>query len=208
MVAIRRLVTISVLIYALLVLPIPALAKQPFDSIAQLQDVHEDGQVHSFCTIWATTLSPYGNDHTFWVTAAHCMQNVDLDALLIRGEKARLLQIDEEHDLALLDGPHAQGLRIGFGDTPSAGTEIFTVGYPAGSVDPLMSKGIVSNPSAFKNAKAVFNVASGPGSSGSPVMVKGNVVVGLIQFGPCQGVCPIAGGATLKTLRIFLYGAP
>ena len=178
----------------------PVEARQPFDSIRQLQDVHEGGIVHGLCTTWATRLDNMVG--TVWVTAAHCFEGVDLKTLLIGGQKATLIKLDPDLDLALLSGPSAPGLRVGFGETPDAGTEITIVGFPRSTV-PLMTKGIISNP-VLSPGQSAYDSASGPGGSGSPVMVKGYVVVGVVQFGPCEGVCPIEGGASLRSLRDFL----
>lgn len=177
--------------------------KIPISSIQQFGDLHENGESHHFCTAWATKLGGM----TKWVTAAHCVTRTletieDEHIDFVVGNKKLIFErLDTDADIALFSGPSADGLSVSFMDvevgTPVKAFLFFFV------PDGLFVQGWVSG---SKESKRLYQFATGPGASGGPVLNESNVVVGMSQFAACPGVCPIAGGSSVKEIRKFLYG--
>jgi hypothetical protein len=150
---------------------------------------------------------------TQWVTAYHCIAddhgNPYLDEeFYIDGKRALIVSGNYELDLATLRGPTTQGLIVSFKD-PDLLSYIWTAGYPFEETVALLFAGVFS--AYHPDGKAVFNLGVTYGMSGSPVMEKDGLVVGLVQQTGCrvpgaQFFCPVSRGATLRQLRLFLYG--
>lgn len=176
----------------------------PTSSIQHLSDLHDNGDVHDFCTTWATKLGGL----TKWVTAAHCVPlhedgSIRTDIkFMIGGKPATLDRVDMDLDLALFTGKADKGFAVALME-PAVGEKIKTFGFfiPDGAYTEGMIAGKVEG-------NQVYNLTSGPGSSGAPVLNGDNMVVGMTQFILCQikTVCPATGGSTVKDIRKFLYG--
>jgi hypothetical protein len=196
--------------------PAVAAAKQPWDSIKTLGDLHADGTKHEFCTVWHTKVGP--QNIGLWVGKAHCLVLEDGEVYRIDGVEATLIGVNADLDLAMFSGgPSAPGLKVGYGPTPDTRTPVYTIGYPGKGTyydGWVYAEGIVSNPSvgvSFKDQpgvmvkRALYQFPAGPGASGAPIMVKGDIVVGVLEGGPS----PWAGftvATRLQDLRLFLFG--
>jgi len=187
----------------LLLLLVALLSSIPFGSIQHLGDIHSDGSVHTFCTIWAVNVEGMIR----WITAAHCIERGadgkvdDTIKYVIGNKRANLIKLDVDKDLAMFLGPGAKGLQIALGEA-SVGQKVFSFGY-FWAQSGVYIEGVASIPN---EGDAVFNLTAGPGASGSPVLTEGNIVVGVMQFTACKSmVCPIVAGATVKELREFLF---
>ena len=192
----------------LLSFPSSPSAKPDFrKSIANFGDMHPDGTLHNFCSAWA--VADDGDElRTYWVTAAHCIIERDDNGLpttadyRIGGEKAYLLKLDDKVDLAILEGPTAPGLRIAYSE-PKMRQKVFAFTYFL--PDGFYSEGVASTQDS--RGYNWFNLTAGPGSSGSAVLsLDADLVVGIVQFGPCPYPCSAVGGISVKTLRAFVYG--
>lgn len=197
--------------------PLPAASKQMdfLKSIRPLQDVHEDGSVHTFCTTWATKLG--WQNIRVWVTAAHCVLGEDgkpIKGLLVDGKPAQVVAVNGNYDLAMLSGgavKDAKGLTVALG-APEIGDPIVMFGYPYSM--PFFSAGVVGNPDRAdipddaKDNFQLYDITSAPGNSGSPVMTPDGLVVGTLSGGWGVPGAPssLTYGLKLKRLRTFLYG--
>lgn len=210
-----RVVTLSLLVCLLAFsVPTPVHSRGlPYDSVKQLQDQHEDGVLHSFCTTWATRLGP--QKIVVWVTAAHCLVLGPDGAYLIDGKPATLAAANTDLDLAFFTGgPNAPGLPLAYGKTPNARTQVYTIGFPLQDAykGALVFQGIVSSPDLMSFwgedgwwRGSVYDFGSAPGASGAPVMINGNLVVGMVVGGPGP-FTSMSIGVRLQDLRLFLYG--
>lgn len=198
---------ISIFLATILIISGCANAKIPFSSIQHFGDVHQiDGQVHEFCTAWATKI----DNETRWVTAAHCLFTNDEDrgehppAFVVNSKSVEVIKVDPLMDLALLSGgPTAAPLTIALGEA-KLGDKVRSFSFffsPSGSyVEGLMS--------SLAKGKAVFQMSSGPGASGGPITTPDNIVVGINAFVPCPYVCSMVAGSSVTELRQFLFNEP
>lgn len=184
------------------------------DSIKPLQWLNkETEEIENYCTAWAMRTS---TGITQWVTSFHCFLEEDgtIDDEVkwyIGGKPARLNTVNHDLDLATLSGPAAPGLRVALAmPMPSSFVRVFS--YPMGWVDFSLTEGTVSHPDARHKDRSLarYNVATAQGASGSPVLDRDNVVIGMIGsmfcMSPFPGFCPMSAGPTVKQLRLFLYG--
>ena len=204
---------LATLVLALVLLFAPAIEARfnPLASIAPLHHVKSDGSSQFHCTAWATTL---GNGMRVWATAAHCLMGTAPPELLtwtIGGKPATPMAWDFKLDLAYLTGGSAaQPLQLAF-VSPKPLQYIYAAGYPGGSVDVHVSVGAWSTTQDVEGL-AVYSLAVAGGMSGSPILDKGGVVVGLMQqmHEMCSiewragSWCPMSRGASTETLRKFL----
>lgn len=207
----KVLVTFSLLcLYALGIAASPSQLK----SIRPLQWKNREGNAETVCTTWATRL----NDITVWVTAYHCVSDAHghpyLDeTFLIDGRRVFIRSANAELDLATLSGPPASGLFVSF-KAPDVLSYVWTAGYPAGPQESHKTPHLHITAGVFSlphdgDGRALYNTAVTFGMSGSPVMNKDGIVVGLVQQMECHiavGFCPMSRGATVPQLRLFLYG--
>lgn len=197
---------LSALLIISLALPACASVKIPFKSIQHLADIHEDGKIHEICTTWATRVS---DNSIKWVSAAHCIipdseGKPDVDAKYkIAGKDAQLIRWDLEKDLAMWSGPNAQPLQIAYYDA-EVGDPVYTFAYFWVNGG-LYTQGIASGDANVEGFK-VWALPAGPGASGAPIMIKGNIVVGVVQFGPSPFPSPVMAGVGVDLLRQFVLG--
>lgn len=193
---------------------VPASAQEALKSIKPLGVVHPDGSRQDVCTVWHTKVGP--QNIGIWVGKDHCTGVLgEGDRFIIDGKPAILIGRNADLDLAMWTGPHAPGLRLGFGQTPKPGTPVYSFGfagigsYYKGGI--VYTQGVVSAPSIEAGyasgyvTMALLVMPDGPGASGAPVMVKGDIVVGVVDGGPA----PWSGFTTasrLQDLRLFLFG--
>ncbi len=167
------------------------------------------GDVKNICTASATNHVPQ-----YWVTAAHCVVDIGSEGRYIEGTPIEIVKIDKDLDLAVFKvaGVRVRGLAL---QKKPAGwlQEILIVGHPFGYNPVFITRGYVSNPRAFLDggqARMLFNCASAPGNSGSPVLNLQGEVVSVLQFGWGQGFSPVTGGALSEAMQVVaeFYAAP
>lgn len=180
--------------------------KPPVKSILRLGDLHPDGTLHEFCSSWATR---YKDGTVKWISAAHCILagsdgKPDMDIKYkIGGKDAELVAWDLDKDLSVFSGPMARPLQIAYDDA-EVGDKVYTIAY-FWQGTALYTEGVASGKGDTKG-HMIFNLTAGPGASGAPVLIKGNLVVGIIQYGPTAFPGPVMGGIGVDLLREFIIG--
>ena len=147
------------------------------------------GAFTNICTVGSINESKH-----YWLTAAHCIANVDLK-YYVMGEEVKVVMRDVKNDLAILQTVQAkvpalklapQGLK--------AEDDVKMYGHPFGFAYPIFSKGFVMHPAldigndgaSEEGDNTVFTIlqmVGAPGSSGSPVLNVLNEIVGVVQIG-------------------------
>lgn len=125
------------------------------------------------------------------VTNHHVISGHD-EIILIRTDGQRIsatvMQVDQQHDLALLQVNDVDALppALKIADQgASLGTNVFTIGYPHPDImgsDPKLTSGIVNSLSGFRNDKRTYqvSVALQSGNSGGPLINMRGEVVGVV----------------------------
>ena len=135
------------------------------------------------------------------VTNYHVVQHTDFQRILLRGVKtpfdARVIAVDEAHDLALLqayiDPPvptitFPKSVRLRMGDV------VFALGSPSGSaLEMSLTRGIVSadRPRQFGQISLIqHDAAINPGNSGGPLLNQEGQIVGVntLKIRDAQGL--------------------
>jgi S1-C subfamily serine protease len=137
-----------------------------------------------------------------WITAAHCAAgDVTVGSLVFRP-----LEIDAEHDLALLETPHGLPPLL-LGPQPVIGDSTLSVGYP------LHAEKLVGVPSLYQGVFrmwpedtipfAIFSGNSMPGMSGGPILDRQGRVVSVVLGGgnPAQAYQNVGFGVPYAALR-------
>lgn len=187
----------------LLVLPLTVVAALP-ETVARLQSgivavgTYQPGQP----AVFRGTGFVVG-DGRYVATAQHVLPEAAAAAALYifigpglnpEGRQAQIVDIDPEHDLALLriSGPPLTPLRLGNSDSVRAGEDVAFTGYPIGMIlgaFPATHRGIVAaivpnvipaissqqlNPDTIRRLRDPYNIfqldaTAYPGNSGSPL---------------------------------------
>ena len=174
--------------------------------IRPLQVIYTEQNSTGLCTAWATKV----NDVTRWITASHCValnENGSLDmgvTYLIGGQPSTPVKVDFDRDLAMFIGPKSSHpFKVAFGEA-ELGQHVWSFSYFW--MDGVYTEGVASIPTGI--GQTVFNLTGGPGSSGAPILTPDNLIIGVVQSGPCGSgdPCPIIASAPVKSIRAFLYG--
>ncbi len=127
-------------------------------------------------------------DNGYILTNTHIVKNAQLISVLYKGmeKEAFLIGADEKTDIAILkmEGEDLPYLGLGDSDEIAIGDWVVAIGFPI-SIDPFLTKGIISGRSPFilKGVNlGVFlftDVLTNPGNSGGPLLNLRNEVIGV-----------------------------
>lgn len=203
-----RPVSILVLV-AMLALPTPASTKSdPLKSIRPLQALVTDevGESHllDICTAWSTVY----DQKQVWVTAMHCVTaQEEGTSFLIDQKEANLFGGSVADDIAIFaGGPHASPFGISIANEVTPMSEIWVAGYPLGEGQVAL-RGYVASRMTNVSHLTFYQLPGAQGMSGSPVLSKDNMVVGILQSMNCPYMvqyCPLSSGVPLSTLQRVL----
>lgn len=188
---IKRLIVAATAVLLLMATP---LAKPETLRVPWLQ--RTDGA--AICTTFAIN-----EDQHLWMTAAHCL----VDDVMIGGDPADVVEVDEENDLAVLHTASvaAKGYALQRGPV-EVGEPVMVVGYPiAIAVTSLaVFQGTVAAPLARIEQgplRTLFDITSCGGDSGSPVFNLQGELVSVMQKAVGQPCGRPSAGATLDALK-------
>lgn len=165
------------------------------------------------------TIGYINAEQQYWLTAAHCVGEVDPNSdsgstriaardYQVDGHLLNVELADFDADIAILQSADGYGiapLRLAKSN-PWWSNHVSMVGYPLG-VGPLYSEGYISNPhlqfEGYAGWYAMYNMAGCPGNSGTPAVNARGEVFSVVQFtlGTAPGCSSLLGGTTLDTLQ-------
>lgn len=190
----------------------------PLNSIRPFQQykIGENGEsfLANVCTAWATTV----NMKHVWITAMHCIDTDDEGNILDNIEYfidkkpvyllAGKISNDPAVDIAIFTGgPTTAPLQIALG-SPNVPDYIWTAGYPMGSERQHVVTGTFGN-IRDDDGFTFYALPVAPGLSGSPVLTRDGLVVGVLRRSECPKYviwCPVSAGTSTAELRQFLFG--
>jgi V8-like Glu-specific endopeptidase len=194
-----RFAAITVLVLATLASYTPPTQSATLSSI---QPLFLNGEIK--CTAFSVN-----KRERLWVTAAHCTLVEDTKTFSI-GAPQNLVTVvrrDERFDLALLQGGLPAAAMELAEHAPSAGTEVYTEGYPIGMNRSLQFFGHVSSPRYIFPEEdfevMALDVQGLPGISGAPVLWRSRVV-GVFAGIYRPAIGQIAWGSTWGRLKDFV----
>ena len=191
----KSLITIVI---ALFILTTSSIAKQyvPYNSIQPIQQLDDEGILKNVCTSFSINKAK-----GYWLTARHCA----LDGTMFHNKPITWIGYNDALDLAIFEADFMDSIKLATGP-PQVGDEVIIIGYPLGSIDPIVFFGRVSNPLARVDAtqtKAIFNLIGLPGNSGGPILDKSGRLIGIGQLSNGAG---LAWGISWKALADSLQG--
>lgn len=176
---------------------------------------HNTGErdtVQTHCSVFSVNPENHG-----WMTAAHCLLDsptlLAADEFFIDGHPAVIVEIDINHDLALMRTPTfraSKGLKLAK-RAPVQGDVVEVLGYAWGMAKSFYFIGVVSQTNFDIGWGVAFDYAGMTaigGMSGSAVVDRDGRVVGVthIRLGGNPMADPILGFTTYNTLKAYDRG--
>jgi predicted Zn finger-like uncharacterized protein len=125
------------------------------------------------------------NANGYLVTCAHVVAETSKVEVALGGKSypAKVLAVDNDHDLALLqiEGRNLPVLPLADSDAAAVGQEVRALGYPLSSVLGDSLKATRGTVSGIDKTKKTFHIdaAINPGNSGGPVLTEAGAVLGV-----------------------------
>ena len=161
-----------------------------------------------YCTVFA--VGPHQ-----WVTAGHCIhgkQDYEVGEDARGGVPVTVIFVDAERDLAgLVDrSNYRHGVLTLALREPQIDDDVVTAGYPYGLIKILASGHVMTmavhmrSPHETEQWYTYMNLSFCPGQSGSPVVTRGGLLVGVLQTFLASPCASVAGVAPWGELSHFL----
>ena len=185
--------------------------------LSMTMTVYMDPETHIQFSLNVCTASSINAVTHLWLTAAHCVQHLELNEagipiavvhpLTIDGHPVYLVKVDLALDLAILFTPDLVVPALRLADrAPFWEDPVRVIGYPFGYSSAVLTAGNVSNPEATIPGEVtpyLFVTAFvAPGNSGSPIVNARGEIVSVLQIGWGRGYGP-GGGSPYARLRAF-----
>lgn len=182
----------------------PAMLMTPF---GPMEDPDSPPSIRNICT--TTSI----NERGYWLTAAHCVSDLEKRELSTRpifidDHPADVIEVTYDGDMAILHTEDYSLPAVKLAKIPPTWLDkVVVAGHPFGLSAIFVVPGTVANPFAFLDGDPqpymLFSMPVAGGNSGSCVFDKDGKVVSVVQIGLGPGYTPVSGGAPYWYVRQF-----